>query len=183
MRATRRPRPVQPLLALAALAAAAALATAPAASAQVATLPSAGSAQICVGTQGGFMVEMNGFGTSFPANTTGTTTFTFANGDVVTLESTTNDDGIFHTATFTIDLRDPELAALVGTIVHEEVTVGTGFGTLDFQLVGCPTAPNGKVECMDGGFLNYPALGFLNQGDCVSWIATQGKNEPGKNIP
>ena len=183
MRATRRPRPLRSLVALAALAAATALATAPAASAQVATLPSVGSAQICVATQGGFLVEMNGFGTSFPANTTGTSTFTFANGDVVTLEATTNDEGIFHTATFTIDLRDPELAALVGTTVHEEATFGTAFGTIDFEFVGCPTAPDGKVACLDDGFLRYPALGFLNQGDCVSWIATQGKNEPGKNIP
>jgi hypothetical protein len=183
MRATRRPRPLRSLLALAALVAAAAFATAPVASAQVTTLPSTGSAQICVGTQGGFLVEMNGFGTSFPVNTTGTTTFTFANGDVVSLQATTNEEGTFHTATFTIDLRDPELAALVGSTVHEEATFGTAFGTLDFQLVGCDTAPDGKLACLDGGFLNYPALGFLNQGDCVSWIATNGKNEPGKNIP
>ena len=163
--------------------AATAFVTAPSASAQVATPPSPGSAQICIGTQGGFLLEVNGFGTSFPVNTTGTTTFTFANGDVVSLEATTNDEGIFHTATFTIDLRDPQLAALVGSTVHEEAVFGTAVGTLDFTLVGCPTAPDGKVECMDGGFLRYPALGFLNQGDCVSWIATKGKNEPGKNVP
>jgi hypothetical protein len=29
----------------------------------------------------------------------------------------------------------------------------------------------------------YPALGFLSPGDCVAWIATDGKNEPGKNLP
>ena len=183
MRATRRPTPLRSLLALAAVAAAAALATAPAAFAQGVTPPSTGSAQICIGVSGGFLLEINGFGTSFPVNTTGTTTFEFANGDVVSLQATTNDEGIFHTATFTLDLRDPELAALVGTTAHEEATFGTVVGTIDFQLVGCPTAPDGRVACLDGGFLSYPALGFLNQGDCVSWIATRGKNEPGQNIP
>ncbi|HKP90742.1 MAG TPA: hypothetical protein VJT75_12315 [Thermoleophilaceae bacterium] len=162
---------------------AAAFAAAPAASAQVVpTPPSAGSSQVCVGTQGGFLLQINGFGTSFPPNTTGTTTFTFANGQVVSLEATTNDEGIFHTATFTLDLRDPALAALVDTSVHEHATFGTAEGDLVFTLVGCPTAPDGTVACKDGGFLSYPALGFLNQGDCVSWIATQGKNEPGKNV-
>jgi hypothetical protein len=183
MRATRCPDRLRTLLVLAAVTAATAFATAPAASAQVATPPSAGSSQICVGTQGGFLLQINGFGTSFPPNTTGTTTFTFANGDVVSLEATTNDEGIFHTATFTLDLRDPELAALVGTNVHETATFGPATGTLTFQLVGCPTAPDGRVACMDDGFLSYPELGFLNQGDCVSWIATRGKNEPGQNVP
>jgi hypothetical protein len=36
---------------------------------------------------------------------------------------------------------------------------------------------------MDGGFESYPALGFLNQGDCVSWVSTKSRNEPGKNQP
>jgi hypothetical protein len=162
--------------------AAAAAATAPAASA-VETPPSPGSAQICVGVQGGFLLELNGFGTSFPPNTTGTTTFTFANGQVVSLTATTNEEGIFHTATFDLDLRDPQVAALVGTSVYETASFAAAEGSLTFTIVGCPTAPDGRVACMDGGFERYPALGFLNQGDCVSWIATQGKNEPGKNVP
>jgi hypothetical protein len=183
MRATRRPFRPRTLLVVGAMTAATALVASPAASAQVQTPPSAGSSQVCVGTQGGFLLQINGFGTSFPPNTTGTTTFTFAGGDVVSLEATTNDEGIFHTATFTLDLRDPGLAALVGTNVHVTATFGSATGTLTFQLVGCPTAPDGRVACMDGGFLSYPALGFLNHGDCVSWIATNGRNEPGKNVP
>ena len=75
------------------------------------------------------------------------------------------------------------MAALVGTTVFERATVGPAESTLNFTLVGCPTAPDGRVACLDGGFESYPALGFLNQGDCVSWIATRGKNEPGKNVP
>jgi hypothetical protein len=182
MRATRCRDRLRPLLVLAAVMAAVAFATTPTASA-VESPPSAGSSQVCVGGHGGFLLQINGFGTSFPPNTTGTTTFTFANGDVVSLTATTNDEGIFHTATFTLDLRDPQLAALVGTSVYETASFGPAAGSLTFTLVGCPTAPDGRVACMDGGFESYPALGFLNQGDCVSWIATRGKNEPGKNVP
>lgn len=162
--------------------AAAVFAATPAASAEE-SLPAPGSSQVCVGVQGGFLLQLNGFGSSFPPNTTGTTKFTFANGDVVSLDATTNAEGIFHTATFTLDLRDPELAALVGTSVHETASFGAAEGSLTFTLVGCPTAPDGRVACMDGGFESYPALGFLNQGDCVSWIATRDKNEPGTNVP
>jgi hypothetical protein len=182
MRATRCRDRLRTFVVLAALAIAAVAATAPTASA-VESPPSAGSSQVCVAGAGGFLLQLNGFGSSFPANTTGTTTFTFANGDVVSLSATTNDEGIYHTATFTLDLRNPALAALVGTTVHETADFAGATSMLDFELVGCPTAPNGKVECMSGGYLSYPALGFLNQGDCVSWLATNGKNEPGKNVP
>ena len=163
------------------MAAATALAAAPAAAQE--SPPAAGSSQTCVGVSGGFLLQINGFGSSFPPNTTGTTTFTFANGDVVSLEATTNDEGIFHTATFTLDLRDPQLAALVGTSVHETASFAGAESELTFTLFGCPTAPDGRVACLDRGFESYPALGFLNQGDCVSWIATNGRNEPGRNLP
>ncbi len=46
-----------------------------------------------------------------------------------------------------------------------------------------PVLPTTKEICKNGGFQNFPALGFKNQGDCVSFVATDGKNEPGKNIP
>jgi hypothetical protein len=181
MRATRC-RAV--LLSLVAAALTAVAFTSPAAAEDpVVGLPAPGSSQSCIAAKGGFLLQINGFGTSFPANTTGTTTFTFANGDVVSLEATTTSDGIFHTATFTYDLRDPAIAALVGTDVYLTATFGDVFADMHFEFFGCPTAPDGKVACMEGGYLNYPALGFLNQGDCVSWIATKGKNEPGKNLP
>jgi hypothetical protein len=170
------------VLVLAAVTAAAAFATTSSASA-VESPPSAGSTQVCVGVHGGFLLEINGFGTSFPPITTGTTTFTFANGDVVSLVATTNYEGIYHTATFDLDLRDPQMAALLGTNVYETASFGPASSNLTFSLVGCPTAPDGTVACKDGGFDRYPELGFLNQGDCVSWIATQGRNEPGKNVP
>jgi hypothetical protein len=39
-------------------------------------------------------------------------------------------------------------------------------------------APSDKDECKDDGWQTF--AGFANQGDCVSYVATQGKNPPGK---
>jgi hypothetical protein len=47
--------------------------------------------------------------------------------------------------------------------------------------VGAPPPPTSKAQCQHGGWKNYPQ--FKNQGDCVAFVATAGKNEPGKNVP
>jgi hypothetical protein len=36
--------------------------------------------------------------------------------------------------------------------------------------------PTSKDQCKNGGWRDYP--GFNNQGDCVSFVATRGKNQP-----
>jgi hypothetical protein len=36
--------------------------------------------------------------------------------------------------------------------------------------------PTSKDQCKSGGWRNYP--GFHNQGDCVRFVATGGKNPP-----
>lgn len=58
-----------------------------------------------------------------------------------------------------------------------ETYVSTGLELLP------PPAPTSKADCKNGGWQNYPALGFKNQGDCVSFVATEGRNEPGQNEP
>ena len=40
--------------------------------------------------------------------------------------------------------------------------------------------PTKKEQCKSGGWQNYGTT-FRNQGDCVSYVATGGRNEPGKN--
>jgi len=45
------------------------------------------------------------------------------------------------------------------------------------QVVGSPTSPLTKDDCKNNGWKNFnPA--FKNQGDCVSWVATAGRNLP-----
>ena len=47
--------------------------------------------------------------------------------------------------------------------------------------VSCAFArPTSTEQCKDGG---WEAFGFKNQGDCVSFVTTGGKNEPGPNVP
>lgn len=43
-----------------------------------------------------------------------------------------------------------------------------------------PRLATSKDECTAGG---YEAFGFDNQGDCVSFVATGGRNEAGQNRP
>lgn len=45
-----------------------------------------------------------------------------------------------------------------------------------------PSVPTAKEQCKNEGFKVFTA-GFKNQGDCVAFIETEGKNEPGKNLP
>ena len=44
-----------------------------------------------------------------------------------------------------------------------------------------------KDECKAGGWMNFHGLSgaplFRNQGDCVSFVATGGRNDPGRNMP
>jgi hypothetical protein len=42
---------------------------------------------------------------------------------------------------------------------------------------GCPL-PTDKDQCKNGGWMSYGTT-FKNQGDCVSFVATRGKNPPG----
>ncbi len=44
-------------------------------------------------------------------------------------------------------------------------------------VVDAPSLPTSKEQCKNGGWRDYPQ--FKNQGDCVSFVATGGKNPPG----
>jgi len=43
-------------------------------------------------------------------------------------------------------------------------------------VVDAPPLPTSRDQCKNGGWRDFP--GFKNQGDCVSYVATGGKNEP-----
>jgi hypothetical protein len=49
--------------------------------------------------------------------------------------------------------------------------------TFDLELT--PAPPSSADQCKQGGWQTFGS--FKNQGDCVSFVATGGKNEPGKN--
>jgi hypothetical protein len=43
------------------------------------------------------------------------------------------------------------------------------------------TVPTAGAQCKNGGWMAYGV--FLTQGDCVSYVSTGGRNEPGQNVP
>jgi hypothetical protein len=49
------------------------------------------------------------------------------------------------------------------------------FDTGDIVVADAPPFPTTKGQCKNGGWRNFP--GFRNQGDCVSLVATHGKNQ------
>jgi hypothetical protein len=64
------------------------------------------------------------------------------------------------------------------------VWAGTSY-TLQVSIES--TGPQTKEECKKNGWKNFEnpdgSPMFKNQGDCVSYVATHGKNEPGQNVP
>jgi hypothetical protein len=51
--------------------------------------------------------------------------------------------------------------------------------TVCADILAGPEDP--EADCKKGAWEDWGV--FKNQGDCVSYIATQGKNEPGQNVP
>ncbi len=131
--------------------------------------------------------------TSIPADGKATSTitvqakdFTGANettgGASVTLSTTLgtlgavsdNGNGTY-TATVTAGTT-PGPAVISGTINGESIA---NRATVTFTP---PPLPTTNDQCTKGGWQGFNGV-FKNQGDCVSFVATHGKNEPGKNIP
>jgi hypothetical protein len=45
------------------------------------------------------------------------------------------------------------------------------------SIVDAPPLPTTTAQCKNGGWRSFP--GFKNEGDCVSFVASKGKNPPG----
>ena len=54
---------------------------------------------------------------------------------------------------------------------------GTPQQDVFFDKITLLNVPTSKEQCKNAGWRNYPQ--FKNQGDCVSFVATNGKNPPG----
>jgi hypothetical protein len=48
----------------------------------------------------------------------------------------------------------------------------------DYVVIDAKPLPTSKDQCKNGGWHDFGV--FTNQGDCVSFVATRGKNPPGK---
>ena len=59
-------------------------------------------------------------------------------------------------------------------VVSVSATGSPAGGT--FTAVFGPQLPTSKDQCKNGGWKTFP--GFKNQGDCVSYVASKGKNNP-----
>ncbi len=76
------------------------------------------------------------------------------------------------------------IALLIGLFVllAGALTASTASGTvtpaIPCQIHYCP--PNDASQCKDSatGWQFFFGLGFRNQGDCVSYVQTQGRNGP-----
>ena len=56
-------------------------------------------------------------------------------------------------------------------------TVPAGDGSLDVAVAAPVRLPTTKDQCKRGGWRQFPQ--FRNQGDCVAFVATRGRNPPG----
>lgn len=87
----------------------------------------------------------------------------------------------------TATLQDLYIIFDEGTDTPAGGTIGTP-GTVNIDnvsvnnaVVGSPTSPTSKEACKNGGWQNLVGSNgqaFKNQGDCVSYVATAGKNKP-----
>ena len=71
---------------------------------------------------------------------------------------------------FTITTTQPPVGAIV-------TPANSTIGDLNISATLSPEMPTTKEDCKQGGLESFFGA-FKNQGDCVSWVATGGKNLP-----
>ena len=110
----------------------------------------------------------------------------FFSGETITIAAGTPTTATPTTVTLVVDEASVDTAAFPGEVSYtfpaDAMATVTWLvdGNATFSArceLGLPTSTN---QCQKGG---YASFGFKNQGDCLSFVATHGKNEPGKNIP
>ena len=104
--------------------------------------------------------------------------------------------GVAPNSTVSGSVAFPDGSGIAGSIVANElgvasitlftsapgvisVTITSPFSTTQSLEVDC--LPNNKDECKNGGWQDFGI--FKNQGDCVSFVATGGKNPPAGSTP
>lgn len=77
----------------------------------------------------------------------------------------------------------PWAPSFVGNVDAFTIGVNNSLTTYDFELnepVVTPVMPTSKDQCKKGGWQAFGGV-FKNQGDCVSFVATGGRNQPANN--
>jgi hypothetical protein len=67
------------------------------------------------------------------------------------------------------------------TTIPWDTFFGNGVDDLAFKASFSRPLPTSKDECKKGGWRTFGV--FKNQGDCVSFVATRGKNQPAQTPP
>lgn len=115
--------------------------------------------------------QLNTFSATIPAQ----------GGDIIGLWAGPNAPGTacamgIPSATDTFSLAPLSTQPAVGTTLMNLTNAAFARVNISATLVSQPTLPTSKSDCKNGGWQSFP--GFKNQGDCVSFVATGGKNPP-----
>jgi hypothetical protein len=78
-------------------------------------------------------------------------------------------------------LTPPTSCPIPSDLSNLEFPVGYTVGG-EWTVHDAPALPTSKDQCKNGGWRNFGSL-FRNQGDCVSFVATGGKNPPALGNP
>ena len=70
---------------------------------------------------------------------------------------------------------DGDIVSFTGDTLNLRLAV-TGSNVDQVRVITAPSLPTTKADCKKGGWDDYGV--FKNQGDCVSFVATGGKNLP-----
>jgi hypothetical protein len=142
----------------------------------------------------GFTFEIDAHSGPSGENPSGEVTFRFASsGEVffagpVTCLDVSGNFAILNVATVQfqavgLDVTDSPSGDLIRAIPTGTSTCAPLGFALDFPVVSgdvavvdAPALPTSKDQCKNGGWKNFP--GFKNQGECVSFVATKGRNQP-----
>lgn len=95
---------------------------------------------------------------------------------VATVGTDDNADNVFWNTSFAGFYADGGTA---GVGIFREDTNWAPNGTVAFKITATPALvapPTSKDQCMKSGWVTFNNPSFKNQGDCVSFVATGGKN-------
>jgi hypothetical protein len=89
-------------------------------------------------------------------------------------------EGVFEAVDGSVDTLRTRPVDRVGPASCSEAVDGVPATVIrgDIVVTDAPPLPTSKDQCKNGGWRTYGV--FENQGDCVSFVATGGKNQPGK---